>query len=86
MTPMTRKVLAILATGEQTGRHLREVLNEDGYSLNRPAFYFFMGEVVDKELASGRYETKTIDGTEIKEMVYAITEEGMRALEGEESR
>jgi DNA-binding PadR family transcriptional regulator len=74
-------VLTSLLDGEQTGRHLREKLAEEGVRRSGPAFYQFMARLEDNRLVKGRYEQKVVEGQIIKERRYELTAAGVRALE-----
>src|SRR4051812_45081161 len=73
-------LLVALLDGEQTGRHLRETLAEEGHKKSAPAFYQLMARLEDAKFVMGRYEQKVVEGQIIKERVYTITGAGQRAV------
>jgi len=68
--------------GELRGRSIRQRLSELGHEKSGPAYYQFMARLEEAGFVAGRYEKKVIDGQVIKERVYKITGNGVRAREG----
>ena len=79
ITHLQFSVLAVLHSGEQSGRALREQLAELGMRRSGPAFYQLMSRLEDSELVEGRYEQKIVDGQIIKERFYCLTPSGTSA-------
>src|SRR5262249_24412653 len=71
-------LLVSLLDGDQAGRKLREILEQNGKKLSGPAFYQLMARLEDSRFVKGRYETKVIDGQTIKERWYEITGAGQQ--------
>src|SRR4051812_34876814 len=69
-------VLTILLDGEQSGRHMRDKLAENGEHKSGPAFYQMMARLEDAGFVEGWYDEKVIDGQRIKERKYRITAAG----------
>lgn len=74
-------VLGALLDGEQSGRYVRDKLAEAGHKKSGPAFYQFMARLEDMGFVEGRYEAKVVEGQPIKERVYTLTGDGVRAWE-----
>ena len=72
-------VLASLFDGEQSGRFLRQKLEEDGERKSGPAFYQMMARLEDAGLVHGHYDRKIVEGQIIKERRYGITANGTTA-------
>jgi DNA-binding PadR family transcriptional regulator len=72
-------VMASLFDGEQSGRFLRQKLEEDGERKSGPAFYQMMARLEDAGLVRGRYDQKIVEGQIIKERRYCITATGTTA-------
>ena len=72
-------VLALLFDGEQSGRFLRQKLEEEGEPKSGPAFYQMMARLEDAGFVRGRYDQKIVEGQIIKERRYCITAAGTTA-------
>ena len=72
-------VLASLLDGEQSGRFLRQILEEDGERKSGPAFYQMMARLEDAGLVDGHYDQKIVEGQIIKERRYRVTATGITA-------
>jgi DNA-binding PadR family transcriptional regulator len=72
-------LLTALMGGQQSGRDLRKLLEQQGHKKSLAAFYQFMARMEDAKLVKGRYEVKVVDDQTIKERVYEITGSGSAA-------
>jgi DNA-binding PadR family transcriptional regulator len=70
-------ILAIIGSGEVTGKQLRMALSERNLCQSGPAFYQLMARLEDAELVEGRYSSSIVDGQIIKERVYKVTPSGI---------
>jgi len=74
-------LLIALLDAERSGRDLRALLAEQGHKKSGPAFYQLMSRMEDAKLVKGRYETKMVEGQQIKERVYKVLASGVTAAE-----
>ena len=79
LTHLQIVVLAALMDGERPGRHVREKLAESGKAMSGPAFYQLMSRLEDRCFIAGHYDQKIIAGQILKERIYKITVQGIRA-------
>ncbi|MBP3957737.1 helix-turn-helix transcriptional regulator [Gemmata sp. G18] len=73
-------LLAALLDGEQSGRSLRALLEQEGHRKSAPAFYQLMARLEESKFVEGRYEQKIVAGQTIKERVYKVAAAGVSAL------
>src|SRR3954449_3032964 len=72
-------VLSSLLDGEQSGRYLREKLEENGERKSGPAFYQMMARLEDGGFVRGHYDQKIVEGQIIKERRYCVVAAGFSA-------
>lgn len=72
-------LLAALLNGEQSGRTLRSLLEQEGHRKTPAAFYQLMARLEEARFVEGRYEQKTVEEQTIKERVYKVTGSGRAA-------
>jgi len=81
LTHLQFLLLDALLYGELSGRSLRGIMEEQGVRKSSPAFYQLMARLEDGDLVKGRYVRKPIDGQEVRERLYEITNAGRTAHE-----
>jgi len=72
-------VLTLLSDEEQSGRFIRQKLDEIGEEKSGPAFYQMMARLEDAHLVRGHYDQKIVEGQIIKQRCYRITATGTDA-------
>lgn len=78
LTQVEFAILDILASypGEEIdGRELRGLLRSRGFRRSAPVFVFTMLSLKDKGLVACREEVRDVDGVEIRDRYYRISEE-----------
>ncbi|MHC4178705.1 MAG: hypothetical protein ACYSWU_14435 [Planctomycetota bacterium] len=82
LTHLQYLVLTILMGSEQSGRHVREELEERyGHKRSLASFYQLMSRLEDAGMVKGCYERKTVEGHTVKERRYEVLGHGIRAWE-----
>lgn len=79
LTHLQFAVLSHLRDGEQSGRSLRDALDEQGISKSGPAFYQMMARLEDSGFVVGRYADRAIGDTVVKERLYRLDKAGRDA-------
>lgn len=72
-------VLGVLRDGVQLGSEIRNELADHGVHKSGPAFYQLMARLEDARLVTGRYDTRVVEGQQIRQRAYRITAHGQAA-------
>ncbi len=72
-------ILDSLAADERAGQDVRDALAKHGAKRTLPAFYELMARLEKADLVEGSYAAKTVNGQQVRERRYRVTEAGLEA-------
>ena len=79
LTHLHYLVLAVLRSGDQPGKVLRQALASYGVRRTAPAFYQLMARLETSKLVEGWYEQVVVGDQSVTERRYRITPDGTKA-------
>jgi DNA-binding PadR family transcriptional regulator len=82
LTHLQFLVLGILLSGEQSGRIIRQAIEEYGIRRSAPAFYQMMARLERDGMVEGWYEQVKVRDQAVTERRYRATAVGTRMWEG----
>jgi len=81
LTHLQFLVLGILLSGQQSGRAIRESIEQYGIRRSAPAFYQMMGRLERDGMVEGWYEQVKVGDQSVTERRYRTTAAGARRWE-----